>query len=195
MELSPLARAKLEKIGGLSEEEKSRIKLSEELAAILSEYFKAKLTSEDLWKRLKALKEEGKGFLIKEAQRSLLEAVRLGDSGPDLKRKREALLALETLKEESRYGELELGLKQLEELRKAYQEEKGKAFDSLKRAVQRKVELAAQQLVQQGKAVDVEGSVEANARASPEWKDFLARHEKAYGERFKLLMAQLKGLI
>lgn len=195
MELSPLAREKLEKIGALSEEEKGRIKLSEELEALLSEYFTHKLGSEDLWRRLKTYKEKGKGFLIREAQRRLLEAVRLGDSDFDLKRKREAILALETLKEESKYGEFELGLNQLERLRKSYQEEKERAFNHLKQAMQRKVELAARQLAQQGKAVDVEGSVEANVRASQEWRDFLAQHERAYGERFAALMNELRELI
>ena len=195
MELSPLAREKLERIGALSEEERARIKLSEELDTLLSEYFTHQLSSEDLWRRLKTYKEKGKGFLIREAQRRLLEAIKLGDSDFDLQYKREAILALETLKEESKYGEFELGLNQLERLRRSYQEEKERAFNSLKQAMQRKVELAARQLAQQGKAVDVEGSVEANVRASQEWRDFLAQHERAYGERFAALMNELKKLI
>ncbi len=195
MELSPLARERLEKIGALSEEERARIKLSGELDRLLSEYFTQRLGCDDLWRRLKAYKEEGKGLLVREAQRKLLEAIRLGDSDFDLKLKREAILALETLKEESKYGDFELGLNQLERLREAYREEKERAFNHLKQAMQRKVELAARQLAQQGKAVDVEGSVEANVRASQEWRDFLAQHERAYGEKFEALMAGLKELI
>lgn len=195
MELSPLAREKLERIGALSEEEKAKIKLSEELDTLLSEYFTHRMSPEDLWQRLKTYKEKGHDFLIREAQKRLLETIKLGDLDFDLQHKREAILALETLKEESKYGEFELGLNQLEKLRKSYQEEKERVFNSLKQATQRKVELAARQLAQQGKAVDVEGSVEANVRASQEWRDFLAQHERTFGERFRMLMTKLKKLV
>lgn len=195
MELSPLARKRLEKLGELSEEEKLKIKFSEKLSSLLSEYFTGRVNLEELWGRMRAFKEEGKGFLIKEAQKKLLEAIRMEDSDPDLRRKREALLALETLKEESRHNELEPNLNQLDRLRKSYKEEKEKFFESLKRKMQSKVELAAQQLTRQGKPVNVEGSVEANVRTSSEWRNFLARHERTYGEKFKALIAQLRELI
>lgn len=77
MELSPLARERLAKIGSLSPEEKERIKQSGELDSMLSEYFRGTLSSEDLWKRLKALKEQSGKLVIKEAQTKLVDTLRL----------------------------------------------------------------------------------------------------------------------
>jgi len=68
MELSPLAREKLAKIGELTEEEKAGLQYSKQLADLLAEYFTNELSPDDLWKELKRHKNEGRGFILKDAQ-------------------------------------------------------------------------------------------------------------------------------
>ena len=110
MELSPRARERLARIGELSQEEKDKLKHSEELMHSLSDYFTGKLGSEDLWTRLKDYRDQGKEFMIKEAQLSLINALGLESSDLDFERCRNAILAAETLKGEGQYLDLERNL-------------------------------------------------------------------------------------
>ena len=199
MELSPLAREKLAKIGEMSASEKEKLKLSEELTSLLSDYFTDKLNADALWIRLKKFKEDGREFMIKETQLRLISAISLGGSKVDFERCRSGIMGSETLKEQNRYPELEINLKSMENLRQQYQQEKDATFSSMKANIQGQVKMAAQQLARQaGKqrvAVDVEGSAEASVRASPQWRDFILKHEKTYGSRFDDLAAKLKRLL
>ena len=111
MELSPLAKEKLARAGELSATEKESLRLSEELTTLLSDFFTQKLDAEGLWMKLKQYKDEGKGSLIRETQLRLAHTLSLGGSDLDFERYYSGVLGLETLKEQSKYTELELVLK------------------------------------------------------------------------------------
>jgi len=197
MELSPLAKEKLASIGELTDEEKARLKYSEQLTSLLAEYFTNELSPDDLWKELKKLKDEGRGFLLKDAQLKILDAIRLSSSDVDINKLHRGLLTAETLKDDGDYGGLEHELKSIEDLRRQYKEERDKAYDKIKADVERQVRLAAQQLAGQaaakGAAIDIQSSVEATTKASPEWKSFVVSHESTYDEKFKELIARVRG--
>ena len=196
MELSPLAKEKLASIGELTDEEKARLKYSEQLTSLLAEYFTNELSPDDLWKELKKLKDEGRGFLLKDAQLKILDAIRLSSSDVDIDKLRRGLLAAETLKDNGDYASLEHDLKSIEDLRRQYREERDKTYDRIKADVEKQVRLAAQQLASQaavkGAAIDVQSSVEATAKASPEWKSFVLRHDNTYGQRFREHIARMR---
>jgi len=107
MELSPLAREKLAKIGELTEEEKAGLQYSKQLADLLAEYFTNELSPDDLWKELKRHKNEGRGFILKDAQLRILDAMKLSSSDADIEKLRRGLLAVETIKEDGDYASLE----------------------------------------------------------------------------------------
>jgi len=189
MELSPLAREKLAKIGELTEEEKAKLKYAGQLNALLADYFTHKLSTDDLWKELKKHKEEGQAGILKEAQLKLLDTLNLTVSDADFDNRRKAMLAVETLKDGNDYLRLEQDLKSLENLRRQYREEIEKTYKILKSRVEQQVKQATQQLSRQaaaqGAAIDIEGSVEASTKATPEWKSFMAKHESTYNQKFK----------
>ena len=195
MELSPRARERLARIGELSQEEKDKLKHSEELMHSLSDYFTGKLGSEDLWTRLKDYRDQGKEFMIKEAQLSLIDALGLESSDLDFERCRNAILAAETLKGEGQYLDLERNLDSVQTLCKQYRQEKERAFNAMKADIERQIEMAARQIAQQtgnkGLSVDVQASAEASVRNSPQWKDFVSRHEREYSLEFKNRLASL----
>jgi len=197
MELSPLAKEKLAKIGELTDQEKARLKYSEQLTSLLAEYFTNELSPDDLWKELKKLKDEGRGFLLKDAQLKILDAIRLSSSDVDISKLHRGLLAAETLKDNGDYGGLEYELKSIENLRRQYKEERDKAYNKIKADVERQVRLAAQQLAGQtaskGAAIDVQSSVEATTKTSPEWKSFISKHESTYNQKFRELIAKVRG--
>jgi hypothetical protein len=195
MELSPRARERLERIGELSQEEKDKLKNSEELTQLLSDYFTDKLSPENLWMTLKGYKDEGKESMIREAQLSLANALALEISDPDFERCRNGILAVETLRSQGQYLDLERNLNSIQSLRQQYREEKGRAFNALKANIEKQVEMAARQMAQQTGnkrlAVDIQGSAEASVRNSPQWKGFVSRHETEYGSEFKSRLAEL----
>lgn len=195
MELSPLARERLAKIGALSEEEKERIRRSGELDSALSQYFKGELSSEDLWKRLKVLKDQTGEPIVKEAQSKLVDTLRLQMNQEDFEQRRQAILAIETIKGGGEYTTVELVLNSIETLRQKYTNLKEQAYQQLKGAVESQLQAAAQQAIKQGLKVDVEGSVEANIKSSPQWKEFISRHEKNSEEMFNSYIARLREII
>jgi len=189
MELSPLARERLAKIGELTEEEKYRLKCSRQLGAVLADFFTNKISPEEFWKALKTYKEEGRAYLLPEAQIKLLDTLGLSVSDADFEKRCQAILAVETLKDGADYLRLEQDLKEIGELRRKYRQEMEETYQALKARVEQQVKLASQRLVQQGAtqgaAIDIEGSVEVSTKATPEWKNFLARHESIYKQKFK----------
>ena len=199
MELSPLAKEKLAKIGDLSSEEKEKLKYNEELTSLLSDYFTDKVNTDGLLLKLRKFQENGHSSMIKETQLRLLHAMSLGGNSFDFERCRGGVLICETLKEHNRYSELEQHLTAIETLRQQYQKEKEKAFDSMKEGVYSKVKMAAEQMARQGRnknvSVDLEQSVAASVQSSQQWREFILKHEKDYGKRYNDCLAKTQALI
>ncbi len=195
MELSPLARERLARIGALSPEEKERMRRSSELDSLLSQYFKGDISSEDLWIELKSLKEQCSESIVKEAQTKLVDTLRLQMSQEDFEQRRKAILALETMKSEGKYSSLELVLNSIETLRQKYTQVKEQTYNQLKVSLERQLQAVAREAIKQGLKVNVGSSVEANIKNSPQWKEFISEHEKAYGEMFNDYIAKLRELI
>lgn len=199
MKLSPLAQERLARIGELSQEEKLRLEYSRYLAFVLSDYFTGRLTPEGLWQELRTQKEQGRGFLLREAQLRLIDAISLASSEADFDTQCSGILAVETLKEESNYTVLEQVLDSIRDLRRRYREESEKKCRELKEAMGGQVKLVAQQLAAQAKAkgtsIDVQGSVEATIKASPEWKSFVLQHESVSSQRLKERLARLREMV
>ncbi len=199
MELSPLAREKLAKIGDLTREEKEKLRNSEQLTPLLADYFTGKIRPEDLWQELKKQKDAGKEPMVKEAQARLIDAMSLSSADADFARARSGILALETIKESGNYTTLELRLNSLETLRQQYRQEREKTYNTLRASVERQVRQASQQLAAQaqrnGTAFDFQGSIEATTKSSPEWRSFLTRHEENYLRKLREQLAQLRSLL
>ena len=195
MDLSPLAKERLARIGALSQEETERLRQSRELDSVLSQYFKGELDANALWKRLKVLKEQTGEPIVKEAQSKLVDTLRLQMSQEDFEQRRQAILAVETMKSEGKYTTLELVLNSIETLRQKYTQLKEQTYQQLKGAVERQLQAVAQQAITQGLKVDVESSIEANVKNSPQWKQFISQHDSASEEMFNRYITKLRELV
>lgn len=199
MELSPLAKEKLASIGELTREEKEGLRYSEQLTSLLADYFTNKMSPEELWQELKKQRDAGRAFIIREAQIRLVDAMSLSSSDADFDRERRGMLALETLKDGGNYTTLELNLNSMEKLRHQYREEKEQTYNAIKANVERQVRLSSQQLTTQAKRsggmMNVQSSVEATTKISPEWRSFLSRHEKTYLGSLKEQRAKLREML
>ena len=188
-DLPPIAREKLAKIGELTREEKEKMIDSEKVNSLLSEFYQGRIDPEGLWKRLK---EEGKPSLLKEAQIRLVDSLNFGSTPVELQRKREGILAIETLKEEKNTSIVELNLNLMEDLQKRYKTEIEQAYNGIKAEVERNPQLRVKQ-VQQGRGtMIIQLSVDEAIKQLPQWRDFLFNQEKRYSQEFDRVIDKLK---
>jgi len=188
-DLPPLARERLAKIGELTPEEKEKMVDSEKVDSLLSEFYQGQIDSESLWKRLK---EEGKPSLLREAQMRLIDSLSFGSTPVELQRKRDGILAIETLKEEQNTSIVELNLNLVEDLQKRYRAEMEQAYNGIRTEVERNPQLRVKQVQQGQSTMLVQLSVDEAIKQLPQWIDFLSDHEKRYSQEFAKLTEKLK---
>jgi hypothetical protein len=180
-DLSPIARERLARIGQLSHEEKERILDSEKVTSLLAEFYQCQINPESLWKRLK---EEGKPSLLKEAQARLVDSLSFGVPPTELQRKREGILAIETLKEQQNTSVIELNLNRLEELQKRYRAEIDQAYNGIRTEVEKDPRLRMKQVQQGQNTMVVQLTVDEAIKQLPQWQDFLSSQGKRYSQEF-----------
>jgi hypothetical protein len=180
-DLSPIARERLARIGQLSHEEKERIVDSEKVTSLLAEFYQCQINPESLWKRLK---EEGKPSLLKEAQARLVDSLSFGVPPTELQRKREGILAIETLKEQQNTSVIELNLNRLEELQKRYRAEIDQAYNGIRTEVEKDPRLRMKQVQQGQNTMVVQLTVDEAIKQLPQWQDFLSSQGKRYSQEF-----------
>ena len=195
MELSPLAKERLARIGSLSPEESKQLERNRELESLISQYFTGIITSEELWKKVKELKEHRDSTIPTQAQVKLLSSLRLQMSNDDLKQRRIAILALETIKNEQKYTEVEMYFNSIESIRKKYAQSKEQGYEQLKSGMEAQLSAAVQQASKQGMNVDIDRSLEANIKNSQQWKAFISELETNAEKMFNELIDKLKELI
>ncbi len=180
-DLSPIARERLAKIGELTNEERERMIDSEKVTSLLSDFYQGQINPESLWKRLK---EEGKPSLLREAQVRLVDSLSFGVPPAELQRKREGILAIETLKEEQNTAVIELNLNRLEELQKRYRAEIDQAYNGIRAEVEKDPRLRMKQVQQGQNTMVVQLSVDEAIKQLPQWQDFLSSQGKRYSQEF-----------
>jgi hypothetical protein len=188
-DLSPIARERLAKIGELTKEEKERTIDSEKVNSLLSEFYQGQINPESLWKRLK---EEGKPSLLREAQVRLVDSLSFRIPPVELQRKREGILAIETLKEEQNTSVIELNLNRLEELQKRYKAEIEQAYGGMRAEVERNPRLRVKQVQQGQNKMIVQLTVDEAIKQLPQWRDFLSSQEEIYSQEFARAIERLK---
>jgi len=180
----------------MSEQEKAEMKFSRQLASLLSQYFTNNISLDDLWKGLKKHKDEGRAYILKDAQLKILESLRLSNNNTDTEKLYRGLLAAESLKDNGNYTELEHDLKSIDDLRQQYKEGRNKAYDKIKAEVEKQVRLVVQQMESKiagkGGTIDIKTSIEASVNSSPQWKSFISEHENNYNRLYKGRIVKLR---
>jgi hypothetical protein len=180
-DLSPIARERLARLGELTNEEREQMIDSEKVTSLLSDFYQGQINPENLWMRLK---EEGKPSLLKEAQVRLVDSLSFGVPPTELQRKREGILAIESLKQEQNTAAIELNLNRVEELQKRYRAEIDQAYNSIRAEVEKDPRLRMKQVQQGQNTMVVQLTVDEAIKQLPHWQDFLSSQGKRYGEEF-----------
>jgi hypothetical protein len=188
-DLSPLARERLARIGELTQEEKEKMIDSEKVDSSLAEFYQGKVDPEGLWKRLK---KEGKPSLLREAQTRLIDSLSFGSSPDELQKRRDGILAIETLKDEQNTSIVEMNLNLMEDLQKRYRAEIEQAYSGIKAEVERNPQLRVKQVQQGQSTMLVQLTVDEAIKQVPQWQDFLSEQERRYSQAFTEVMEKLK---
>ena len=173
MELSPLARQRLERIGKLSPAEQQELSDERETEAVLSPFFAGTSNADELWQKVKAL------------------SVHTGED--DFNRMGEALLALETLKGSRAYSTIEMLLGSIASLRQRYAEMRQQAYEQLRQQVDQQVRAQSDEARRQGLLMDTESTVEASVKSTREWHDFISKHDAAAQEALNDYVSRIEA--
>jgi len=195
MDLSPRAQERLARIGSLSEAEQQRLRQNAELEAVLTPFFTGMATTEELWQQVKDLSASTGPDTIRQAQTRITDTLRLQMNPDDFEKRKAALLALETLKESGKYSALELLLGSIVSLRQRYEDVKQQALDQIRQQLEGQVRAAAEQARRQGMLVDTESTLEASLKSSPEWRDFIMRHDAGAQKTLDDYLARIRAML
>jgi hypothetical protein len=187
--LSPIARERLARIGELTQEEKQRMRDAEKVNSLLSEFYQGQIDPEGLWKKLK---EEGKPSLLKEAQVRLVDSLSFGSTPAELQRKKDGILAIETLKEEQNTPMIELNLNRMKDLQERHKAEIEQAYNGIRAEVERNPQLRVKQVQQGQNTMVIQLTTDEAIRQLPQWRDFLSSQEKRYSQEFATLVERLE---
>jgi hypothetical protein len=188
-DLSPIARERLARIGELTQEEKQKMLDSEKVDSILSEFYQGQIDPESLWKRLK---EEGRPSLLREAQVRLVDSLTFGITPAELQRKKEAVLAIESLKQEQNTSIIEMNFRRMGDLQNKYRAEIEQAYNGIRVEVENNPRLRVKQVQQGQDAMVVQLTVDEAIKQLPQWRDFLANQEKRYSLEFARVIEKLR---
>ena len=188
-DLSPIARERLAKIGELTQEEKEKMLDSEKVNSLLSEFYQGQIDPESLWKKLK---EEGKSSLLREVQARLVDSLSFGSTPAELQRKRDGILAIESLKKEQNTSTIELNLRRIEDLQKRHGAEIEQAYNGIRAEVERNPRLRVKQVQQGQNTMVVQLTIDEAIKQLPQWRDFLSNQERRYSQEFGRAIERLK---
>ncbi len=189
-DLPPIARDRLAKLGKLTQDEKERMADSEKLISLLSDFYQGQIDAEGLWKTLKA---EGRPSLLREAQFGLLESMSLGSAADELKKRRDGILGIETLKDAPNTSAVEMNLNLIHDLQRSYEAEMEQAYSRVKTEVERNPQLQVKQVQQGQRTVLMQLTVDEAIKQIPQWQDFLSEHGRRYNQSFVELIDRVKG--
>ncbi len=182
------AMEKMKSIESLSSEEKAEMKDREEMKSLLAVFFKGRLSRDEIWQRFKGIKPS----LLREAQQSIADSLRLGTSQEEFVLRRDGILAIEALKEKRNPSAIESLINAMERLRKEYSQAKEQAVQQLRAAIEQNPQLRMRPVRTPDGRTTYQAALSVDEALQTKMSEFLSEHEKRYGEIFGQALEKLK---
>ena len=186
-----IAMEKVNKANKLTPEEKDRIKAEEKIKSLLAKYYKGQITSNDLWQKLKG----NKSSTLREAQSILINSLSFQNSTDEYQIRKNAILAIETLKEDQNISSIESTLNEVNLLKKEYQKKKDEIENILRKEIKKNPKARIKTIKQGDRLAIIQLSMEEALQENIEWKNFITKHEEEYNEKFKSIIEKLMNTI
>lgn len=169
------------------------LEIRENLKDIMGPFFKAKMNAEELWDELKNADEK----VLAEAQLMLVESIGLRNSTDQIKRRKEAVVALESLRETENSSYFEKAFTQAQSLQQQYETQKKQLDEQVQQALNgaqgQQNTLAAQAQAQAGSANEQNNGMSSQMQQQLAKK--LSEFQKSYNQRFDKLIEEIKAKI
>jgi len=186
-----IAMEKVNKANKLTPEEKDRIKAEEKIKSLLAKYYKGQITSNDLWQKLKG----NKSSTLREAQSILINSLSFQNSTDEYQIRKNAILAIETLKEDQNISSIESTLNEVNLLKKEYQKKKDEIENILRKEIKKNPKARIKTIKQGDRLAIIQLSMEEALQENIEWKNFITKHEEEYNKKFKSIIEKLMNII
>jgi hypothetical protein len=183
-----IALEKADKIGSLSEEEKERLKEEAHVTGILRELYQGRIDANGLWKKLKGVTPA----LLKMAQVNIIDTLGLGGFMEDFLMKKQAIVAVETLKEKPNTAIIESGLHALEQLKKEFEEMKEEVAEDLKKEIERNPKLRMQPVKMGDGRTVMQVTASVDEAVKTRLDEYLSEHEGQYNDEFFRIIRAVK---
>lgn len=167
--------------------EPNSLEIREEIKDIMAPFFKEEINTESLWKELKGKKIE----YLKEAQLMLIESIGLRNSSEQIKRRKKAVVAVESLKESGKTTFFENQFNQAQSLQQQYQTQK----KQLDQQVKQHLEQAQQGQNPLSSSQNGGGQNGMNAQMRQQLAQKVSEFQENYNQRFKNLLEKMKSEI
>ena len=183
-----IALEKADKIGSLTSEEKKRLKEEEQVTGILKELYQGRIDANGLWQRLKGVSPQ----LLKMAQVNIIDTLGLGGFIEDFLMKKQALLAIESLKQKPNTAVIESGLNSIEGLKREFEEMKDQIEDDLKKEVERNPRLRMQPVKTGDGRTVMQVTASVDEAVKTRLDEYLSEHEGQYNDEFFRIIKTVK---
>ena len=182
------AMEKAAKVADFTPEEREEMKEREKIRSLLSSFYKGDLTKDGLWLALKGSTPD----LLREAQLSLADSMRLGSTPQAMKQRKEGILAIEALKDKKTLSVIEQALSSIELVQKQYQEGKERAVEELRTAIEENPQLRLRPVrTPNGKTV-LQAALSVDEAVQVRLSEFLAEHEDRFEKAYVKAVGKLK---
>ena len=114
------------------EQEENSLEIRENLKKIMGPFFKGEMDAEGLWHELK----DEKDTVLVEAQLMLVESIGLRNSSDQIRRRKEAVVAVDSLRESGKSSYFEKAFTQAESLQQQYETQKKQLDKQLRQHLQ-----------------------------------------------------------
>ncbi|MFW5749394.1 MAG: hypothetical protein ACOCWP_01375 [Halanaerobium sp.] len=184
-----IAMERADEVYGSNDKEVNSLEIREELKEIMAPFFKEEMDAEGLWHKL----EDKEEAYLKEAQLMLIESIGLRNSSEQIKRRKEAVMAVESLKESGNTSFFEKQFTQAQSLQQQYQTQKKQLDEQVKQHLEQAQGQGQNPLAAQGE--NAEGQNGMNAQMRQQLAQKLSEFQESYNKRFNKLIEKMKAEI
>ena len=186
-----IALEKSKKIEKLSSQEMAEIKQQEKIDAILAQYYKDQIESDDLWYRLKGISSK---YLLK-AQNNFLQSLTFQSNDYDIKKRRTGILAIENLKESNQSSDIEYYLQQLIKIKDEFIKNKEQLRENLQKELARDPQKRFQTFQQGNQIIVKQLSLEEALDQNQQLKQHMQQTEKQFKKQFNFAKEKLSDIL
>lgn len=185
------AMERADEVYGKSDSDHNSLEIREELKDIMAPFFKEEMDAEALWHKLEAKDDS----YLKEAQLMLIESIGLRNSSEQIKRRKEAVVAVESLKESGSTTFFEKQFTQAQSLQQQYQTQKKQLDEQVKQHLEQAQSQQGQNPLAAMQGGNSEGQNGMNAQMKQQLAQKVSEFQQGYNKRFNKLIEKMKAEI